>query len=62
MELGVNVLEILRQKEEKILQIIPFNSARKRASTVLEDPENRNIVHVFVKGAPEIVIDICEHY
>ncbi len=62
MELGVNVVDGLKQKDERILQIIPFNSARKRASTVLEDPNDRNKIHVFVKGAPEIVIDICNKF
>ena len=47
----------MRQKEGKILQIIPFNSRRKRASTVLQMADGS--VRVFLKGAPEIVIDYC---
>jgi Ca2+ transporting ATPase len=42
------------------LQQIPFNSSRKRACTVIRDPKNSGNVKVFVKGAPEIVIDYCD--
>ena len=38
IEIGVDVVNVLRQKEDRILGIIPFNSARKRASTVVSDP------------------------
>lgn len=35
MSAGVSVQDIIRDKEGKILQTIPFNSRRKRASTVM---------------------------
>jgi Ca2+ transporting ATPase len=38
IEIGVDVVELLRSKEDRILGVIPFNSARKRASTVVDDP------------------------
>jgi len=57
MSAGISVQDIIRQKEGKILQTIPFNSRRKRASTVIQMPND--IVRVFLKGAPEIVIDYC---
>ena len=54
--------EIIRKKEDHILQVIPFNSGRKRACTAVRHPDDDNLVRVFVKGAPEIVIDLCDKY
>ena len=40
---------------------IPFTSERKRHTTVHLDRENLGEVHVFVKGAPEILLANCRH-
>jgi Ca2+-transporting ATPase len=40
---------------------IPFTSERKRHTTVHFDRENLGEVHVFVKGAPEILLANCRH-
>jgi P-type Ca2+ transporter type 2C len=40
---------------------IPFTSERKRQTTVHRDPEKADALHVFVKGAPEIVLANCRH-
>jgi magnesium-transporting ATPase (P-type) len=61
-ECQVEAHTIIRKKDENILQFIPFNSARKRACTVVRHPDDSNLVRVFVKGAPEIVIENCESY
>lgn len=47
-----------REKNEVIFKL-PFNSKRKRATTVIRHPSQAGRVRVFVKGAPEIVIDKC---
>lgn len=60
MSAGISVQDIIREKEGKILQTIPFNSRRKRASTVLMMKDSK--VRVFLKGAPEIVIEHCTTY
>jgi len=44
------------------LTIIPFNSKRKRACTALRHPEDSSKVRVFLKGAPEIVLNYCTRY
>lgn len=62
MENHVNAYEMIRQKEDRVLQVIPFNSARKRACTVVRHPTLEDTVRVYVKGAPEIVLDLCEKY
>jgi magnesium-transporting ATPase (P-type) len=41
--------------------LIPFSSSRKRATSAIQNPRTKN-VSVFVKGAPEIVIDLCDRY
>ncbi len=38
---------------------VPFDSTRKRMSTIHKDPEGGYIV--FTKGAPEIVLELCTH-
>jgi Ca2+-transporting ATPase len=40
---------------------IPFTSERKRHTTVHLDRENPDKLHVFVKGAPEILLANCRH-
>ena len=41
---------------------IPFTSERKRHTTVHRDLENVALAHVFVKGAPEILLAKCRHF
>lgn len=62
LEVNVHAYDVIRQKENNILQQIPFNSGRKRACTVLRDHSNSQKVKVFVKGAPEIVLEYCDKY
>jgi Ca2+-transporting ATPase len=40
---------------------IPFTSERKRHTTVHVDHKNPGELHVFVKGAPEILLASCHH-
>jgi magnesium-transporting ATPase (P-type) len=60
MSMEMKAGEIIKRKEENVLHVIPFNSLRKKASTVVRHPDDPNLVRVFCKGAPEIVIDSCE--
>lgn len=59
MNKGVDCFSRIREKEDNVLEIIPFNSKRKRACTAVRHPFDQNKVRVFLKGAPEIVIDYC---
>jgi magnesium-transporting ATPase (P-type) len=56
MDFGVECYETLLKKPNHILQLIPFNSNRKRASTAVEVPESDR-VRVFCKGGPEVVFN-----
>lgn len=37
------------------MQLIPFNSSRKRACTAIKHPDDNKLVRVFCKGGPEVV-------
>jgi len=56
----VNAEKLIEQRENnEVLFRLPFNSKRKRCTTVVRHPSQAGKVRVFVKGAPEIVIDKC---
>ena len=59
-----NCEEMLRQKEQsiEILFHIPFNSKRKRQTTVIKHPSQEGKIRVYCKGAPEIVIEYCDAF
>jgi calcium-translocating P-type ATPase len=57
LDLGVDCMNTLLTKDERILHLIPFNSSRKRAATCIRHPEDPNLVRAFCKGAPEIVLN-----
>jgi Ca2+-transporting ATPase len=42
------------------LEIIPFNSKRKRACTAVLHPSIPDTVRVFLKGAPDVILDFCD--
>ncbi len=57
-KLGVAEAELARFPR---IAEIPFTSERKRHTTVHVDRENSAELHVFVKGAPEILLANCRH-
>lgn len=59
---GYDCEAMLRQKEQMDpLFSIPFSSKRKRQTTVIKHPSQEGMVRVYCKGAPEIVIEYCDH-
>ena len=57
MDVQVPCMNILLEKKNHILHIIPFNSGRKRAATCIRHPKNPNLIRAYCKGAPEIVLN-----
>ncbi len=57
MDSGIQVKEILESKSQ--IFSLPFNSYRKRQTTVVLD---NSVIKVFVKGAPEIILELCNSY
>lgn len=39
--------------------IQPFSSESKRSIVALDNPDKPGVVSVFLKGAPELVLDLC---
>ena len=64
MRSQVKVETLLQNKETpSFLEFtIPFSSSRKRATSAIRNPRLNGSVHVFCKGAPEIVIELCDRY
>jgi len=56
MDLNVDCINTLKNKDDHILHLIPFNSSRKRAATCIRHPQNPRVIRAFCKGAPEIVL------
>lgn len=50
-------LEMLYPRRDEI----PFDSVRKRMSTLHNDPDGTDVL-LFVKGAPDVVLDLCTCY
>ena len=44
----------------RIKAISPFSSIKKRSATVIENPNKPGWVTIFVKGAPEVILDMCQ--
>jgi magnesium-transporting ATPase (P-type) len=55
------VHEIITRKLDKIVAQIPFSSIRKRSLVALKHPDLEDTVRVYVKGAPEYVINKCQY-
>ena len=54
------VADMAKIKDDRTLEVIPFNSSRKRATTAIDHPTIADTVRVFCKGAPEIVMEYCD--
>ena len=60
---NIPVEELLQKKEAEgfVEFLIPFSSSRKRATSAIRNPRTGR-VSVFCKGAPEIVMELCDNY
>mmetsp|Transcript_33196 Transcript_33196/g.41064 ORF Transcript_33196/g.41064 Transcript_33196/m.41064 type:complete len:362 (-) Transcript_33196:1345-2430(-) len=59
----INVERMIEQRaKNQIVFKLPFNSKRKRSTMVIKHPSQAGMVRVFVKGAPEIIIEKCTKY
>lgn len=62
LESGIDCESLINDRKNAGFLIfdIPFSSARKRATSVVRLPNGD--VRVFVKGAPEMVIEMCDRW
>lgn len=56
----VAVHDIIKKKYGRIETIIPLSPIRKRQVIAVRHPDMDEVVRVFVKGAPEYIIDNCK--
>jgi len=54
-----NIWRLAAEKHQQRLAEIPFESERCRMSVIYEK-NNRNVI--YVKGAPDIILDMCQYY
>ena len=50
---------LIMQKLGRIKAVSPFNSTKKRSATVVQNPDKPGTVTVYLKGAPEVVLEMC---
>lgn len=50
---------LITQKLDKIKEVSSFDSFKKRMATVVKNPSRPGVVSVYLKGAPEVVLDMC---
>ena len=58
----IAVHETMAKKEDRVLVEVPFNSHLKRSITAIAHPELQDIVRIYIKGAPEVVIANCKNH
>ena len=61
-EISVQELLTQRQREAEHECSIPFNPERKRQTTVYRPFKGADYVRIVVKGAPEVVLPLCNFY
>lgn len=62
MESDVRCEELISHRKNPGFKIfdIPFNSGRKRATSVIQLSNEK--IRIFCKGAPEVVLEFCEKF
>jgi len=58
----IPVHEIMMTKEGRVLAQVPFDAKLKRSIVAVQHPGMTDTVRIYVKGAPEIVIDQCRNH
>jgi magnesium-transporting ATPase (P-type) len=56
----VAVHDIIKRKLGRIETVIPLSPIRKRQVIAVRHPDMDDIVRIYVKGAPEYIIDKCK--
>ena len=58
----IPVHEHMAEKEGRVLASVPFSSKLKRSIIAVEHPHLHDTVRIYVKGAPEIVVNNCRSF
>ena len=57
----IAIHEKMATKSGNVVAQVPFNSKLKRSIIAVKHPELQDTVRVYVKGAPEIVVNACKN-
>jgi magnesium-transporting ATPase (P-type) len=56
----VPVHDIIKKKFGRIETVIPLSPDRKRQTIAVRHPDMDDVVRIYVKGAPEYIIEKCK--
>jgi magnesium-transporting ATPase (P-type) len=60
MDNEINVADMMKKKNGLIEASIPFDAIQKKSIVAVRHPDLEDTVRVYVKGAPENVVRLCE--
>jgi magnesium-transporting ATPase (P-type) len=52
---------LIQRKLGRIRAASPFSPEKKRSAVAVESPEHEGEVYIYVKGAPEEILELCDH-
>ena len=58
----IPVHEKMHSKQGRVLAQVPFDSKLKRSIIAVRHPEIQDTVRIYIKGAPEIVVEKCQNH
>ena len=50
---------MIKKKLGRIEAVIPFSTIRKRSITAVRHPDQEDLIRIYIKGAPEIIVSRC---
>lgn len=55
----IPVHDLIKKKLGRIEAVIPFSTIRKRSIAAVRHPDVEDLIRVYIKGAPEIIVSKC---
>lgn len=51
--------DLIKKKIGKVEAVIPFSAIRKRSITAVRHPDKEDLIRIYIKGAPELIVHKC---
>jgi len=55
----IPVHDLIKKKLGRVEAVIPFSTIRKRSIIAIRHPEHEELVRIYIKGAPELIVSKC---
>ena len=55
----IPIHDLILKKLGRIEAVIPFSTIRKRSITAVRHPDKEDLVRIYIKGAPELIVNKC---